>query len=93
MDGVIASGVSDAIVQTLDANWSELSKFNDLIKKTPGFKGFIISSIEVETNGRNADVLRIIQHAKKNCPKGLAGLCGEIKTRAEDALKAEIDGD
>lgn len=89
LDGAIAAGVSSIIVESLDKSWSQIVRLSTLRKKDSSFQKFILSNIQPNVTGQEAEVKSIIGKAKKSCPKEMKSFCRKLVKFCELSLKSE----
>lgn len=89
MDGGIAEAVAAVIVESLDKNWSQLGDIKELSKKDSLFKKFILSNIEPNVTGQEAEVTSIIAKAKTSCPRQMKPFCRELRKSSERSLRPD----
>jgi hypothetical protein len=79
-DGAVGEGYSESVARILVDHWDTLPRLADLGKTNPGFQAFVIKHVDASLN--NDDVKKIKENAKLRCPKGLSGLCDDLKKQA-----------
>lgn len=90
MDGAFAEEHSIFSTIIFFKNWDKLGEFAKLIKKTPGFKKYVLAGVNVTVTGIVKESKQILKNTKEKCPKGHKKLCSEIHQSFKSALDDEM---
>jgi len=80
-------GYSESIARILVDHWNTLQRLSDLAGKDVLFRQFVV--LHVDATLRLRDLKKITSNAKTRCPSRLTGLCADLKTRADAAIKED----
>ena len=89
MDGGIAESAASVIVESLDKGWLHVNEIETLSTKDSSFKKFILTNIEPNVTGQEAEVKRIVGKAKKSCPRKMNSFCRDLIQACENSLKSD----
>ena len=84
-DGVFAEGYTDAVVSTLAERWQEFPILNQVIKREPSFRRFVLRHINASAD---SDQLRRVEsNAQNRCQSSMRKFCDEIAVEAQKAIR------
>jgi len=81
-----AEGYSESIARILVDHWDTLPRLSQLIKKDKGFQRFVGLDATMDTQ----DLEKVRENAMRRCPAGLAGLCKQLREKADAAIQESV---
>lgn len=84
-DGALSEGVSDYVVVSLARKWQDLPKLKSQIKRSSGFRDFVLGHINATTDWD--DLQAVVDNATQRCPTRSATLCASIAAAARKAYE------
>lgn len=84
-DGFIGENYSESVARILVDRWSTLPRLASLARENVDFQRFVLKHVDATLDMN--DVKKIRTRAITQCPEGLHGLCKDLRSQADSALK------
>jgi hypothetical protein len=86
-DGFVGEQYSESVARILVDRWSTLPRLGSLARENPDFRRFVLKHVDATLDMN--DVKKIRTRAITQCPEGLHGLCKDLRSQADSALKQD----